>query len=55
MKKIKEKHESFEFLLFIGTHPFEGKKDKSERRPSERMFLKRNSLNNRLLGDEAYL
>jgi len=37
------KHESFEFLLFIGTHPLEGKIDKSRRRPSERMLSKKQS------------
>jgi len=43
------KHGSFEFLLFIGTHPLEGKIEKSRRRPSERMLAKENSLDNGLL------
>jgi len=49
LEKIKGKHGSFEFLLFIGTYLLEGKIDKSRRRLSERMLSKGNNLTNGLL------
>jgi len=49
LEKIKGKHGSFEFLLFIGTYPLKGKKDKIKTKTLRGMLSKGNSLTNGLL------